>query len=77
MTEENQEMKTGMFESKFWRTTLIIIAALLVFAGPTYMIHVLIISLGVDYWVSMATGFVVFIVGLLLLVYLFRKKVIS
>ena len=77
MTEDNQENRTGMLESKFFRTTLIIVAALLVFAGPTYMIHVLIINLGVNYWVSMITGFAVFIVGLLLLIYLFRKKVIS
>jgi hypothetical protein len=77
MTEENQEQKASMFESKFWRTTLIIIAVLLVFVGPTYMVHILIINLGVNYWVSMAAGFLVFIVGVLLLVYLFRKKIIS
>ncbi len=77
MTEENQEVQAGMFESKFWRTTLTIVATLLIFAGPTYMVHVLIINMGVNYWVSMTLGFVVFIVGISLLIYLFRKKIIS
>jgi len=75
--EENEKLRTGMFDSKFWRTTLIVIAALLIFAGPTYMIHVLIFNLGVSYWVSMASGFVVFILGFALLFYLFRKNVIT
>ena len=77
MTEENQEQKASMFESKFWRTTLIIIAVLLVFAGPTYLVHVLIINLGINYWASIVAGFLVFVVGVLLLVYLFRKKIIT
>jgi hypothetical protein len=77
MNEENQEPKARMFESKFWRTALIIIAVLLVFAGPTYLVHVLIINLGINYWASIVAGFLVFVVGVLLLVYLFRKKIIT
>ena len=77
MTEVSEEMKTGMLESKFWRTILVVVAALLIFVGPTYMVHVLILNLGVDYWASMVTGIVVFIVGIAFLWYLFRKEIVT
>jgi len=63
--------------SKFWKTLLTVLAAFLTFAGPTYMVYVLMNILKIGYFVSMISGFVLFIVGLLLIWYLIRKKIIS
>jgi len=63
--------------SKFWKTLLTVLAAFLTFAGPTYIVYVLMNILKIDYFVSMISGFVLFIAGLVLIWYLIRKKIIS
>ena len=63
--------------SKFWKTFFILLAALLMFAGPTYVVYVLINVLNMEYVLSMASGGILFIVGLTLLWYLVKNKVIS
>jgi len=79
MTEDNEEMDvSGTFlESKFWRILTLIIAVLLIFVGPTYIPYLMANILGIDYFVSIGVGLVLFIVGLVLLVYLIRKKVVT
>jgi hypothetical protein len=82
MSEEKEETKnklrTGLdVTSKFWKTVLVVLAAFLTFAGPTYVIYVLLRILKIDYAISMITGFGLFIVGLALIWYLIKKKVIS
>ena len=79
MTENNEEVTVdGSFlDSKFSRITLIIIAVILIFVGPTYIPYLLSEILKVDYIASVAVGAVLFIVGLVLLVFLIRKKVIE
>lgn len=73
MTENES---TGM-NSKFWRTTLLIVSVLLIFAGPTYMPYLMSDIAGINYFVSIAVGVVLLVVGLLLMVFLIRKKVIT
>ena len=63
--------------SKFWKTLLTILAALLAFAGPTYGVLVLFNILEINYTVSIVSGFILFIAGLTLLWYLIEKKIIS
>ena len=63
--------------SKFWKTLLTVLAAFLTFAGPTYMVYVLMNMLKIDYFVSMTSGIVLFVAGLVLIWYLIRKKIIS
>ncbi len=63
--------------SKFWRTFLTVLAALLSFAGPTYVVYVLANVLKIDYFRSMLSGIVLFVVGLVLVWYLLRKEIIS
>jgi hypothetical protein len=76
MAEDNENIEvSGM--SKFTRITLTITAALLIFAGPTYVSYLLAETLKVDYIVSILSGLVLFIAGIVLLYYLIRKKVIS
>jgi hypothetical protein len=45
--------------------------------GPTYIPYLLSDILKVDYIASIVLGGLLFIVGLVMLVYLFRKKVIE
>jgi hypothetical protein len=80
MTEKKEKSKTTRFDlnSKFWKTFLVILAVLLTFAGPTYLVYVVFLKiLKIDYIVSMASGFALFIVGLALIWYLIKRKIIS
>ena len=63
--------------SKFWKTLLTVLAAFLTFAGPTYMVYVLMNILKIYYFVSMISGIVLFIAGLVLVWFLIKKKIIS
>ena len=63
--------------SKFWKTLLTVLAAFLTFAGPIYMVYVLRNVLEIDYFVSMFSGIVLFIAGLVLIWLLIKKKIIS
>ena len=64
-------------DSKFMRVLLIIVTVLLIFAGPTYISYVLLNILNLSYVASVATGFALFIAGLVLLFFLIRKKIIT
>ena len=74
----SEDESAGMFNinSKFMRTSLLIITVLLIFAGPTYVPYVL-ISLNIYYWASVLVGLALLIVGLVLLWFLVRKKIVQ
>jgi len=63
--------------SKFWKTFLTVLAAFLTFVGPTYIVYVLIRILRIEYFVSMISGIVLFIAGLVLVWYLIKNKIVS
>lgn len=63
--------------SKFWKTFLTVLAAFFIFVGPTYIPYVLIRIMEIDHFLSMVSGVVLFIAGLMLMWYLIRNKVIS
>jgi hypothetical protein len=79
MNKNNQDKNSGGFgvSSKFWRIFLVIVAALLIFAGPTYVPYLLLDFLKVNYTASIVAGLALLIVGLVLMWYLIRKKVIT
>ncbi len=77
MTENNENVKVSGLDSKFMKVALTIVAVFLVFVGPTYIPYLLSDVLHVDYIASIAVGAVLFIVGLVMLVFLARKKVIE
>ena len=80
MNEENRQVTTSdrlNANSRFWRILLVILAALLAFAGPTYVVYVLLNAVHMRYSVSMGLGIVLFAAGLMLVWFLIRKKVIS
>ena len=78
MTEGEETGSSGMIdlESKFWRTTLLIVSVLLIFAGPTYIPYVLNGILNLDYIASIVAGIILLTVGLLMMWFLIRKKII-
>ena len=78
MTKNNEGKNLGGFDlsSKFWRIFLVIVAAFLIFVGSAYVPYVLVGVLKVNYAASIVAGFVLFIIGLVLMWYLIRKKII-
>jgi hypothetical protein len=77
---ENEEMKTvdnGFVDSKFGKVFLTVVSMVLIFAGPTYAIYGLANVLKVNLVASFAVGFVLFIIGLVMMRYLVQKKIIS
>jgi hypothetical protein len=78
MTKVEQGVSgSGLVESKFMRVFLILISAVLIFTGTTYVPFILSDALKLDYIASISIGFVIFIVGIFLMIYLIRKKVIT
>ena len=75
--EEKETVGNGFMSSKFWRILLVIISVILIFAGPTYVIYGLAVLLRVNLAASFVMGFILFAIGLVLMWYLVRKKVIS
>jgi hypothetical protein len=79
MNTNNEDESVGGFNlnSKFWRILLVLVAVLLIFAGPTYVPYLLADLLKLDYAASIVFGFVLLIIGLALMWYLIRKKIIE
>jgi hypothetical protein len=76
MIENQEDLEVSGMESKFMRVFLIMIGALLVFMGPTYIPYILANVLDLNVLASKIVGFVIFIVGILIVIYLSRKKII-
>ena len=64
-----------MLSSKFVNILLVLLAALFVFGGA-YLSYVLQNVLDVGYFVSIASGFALFAIGLVLVWFLIRRKLI-
>jgi len=79
MVENDENNAVGRFDvsSKFMRVFLVLIAVFLIFAGPTYVSYVLFDILNVNYVASVVSGIALFIAGLLLMLFLIRKKIIT
>jgi hypothetical protein len=74
---ENENLKVTGIYSKFWRVTLVVFSMLLIFAGPTYVPYLLANVMKAGYIASISIGFVLFLAGLGLMVFLIRKKLIT
>lgn len=74
---EVENMEVSGIESKFTKVALTIVAVLLLFVGPTYIPYLMSEVAKIDYFASIGVGALLFIVGLVMLVYLIRKKVIT
>jgi hypothetical protein len=79
MTQEKQQTRSRILESRQWKVILTVIAALLTFGSP-YLVYVMTRvtrALDMSWFISIGSGGVLFVVGLGLIWYLIRKKVIS
>jgi uncharacterized membrane protein YgdD (TMEM256/DUF423 family) len=77
MTENSENVQVSGLDSKFMKVLLIIVAGTLIFVGPTYIPYLLSDILKVDYIASIVVGALLFIVGLVMLLYLNRKRIIE
>ncbi len=78
MTIDDKTISGGRIaESKFLRVAMILLSVVLLFVGPTYIPYLMTNSLGLNLVVSSITGFVLFLAGIIILIYLIRKKVIT
>jgi len=77
MTENNENLQVNGLDSKFMKVAMTIVAVFLIFVGPTYGPYLMADVLKIDYVASVVVGAVLFIGGLVLLVFLIRKKVIE
>jgi hypothetical protein len=76
MTENEENVNVGGIYSKFWRITLVVISVLLIFAGPSYVPYVM-TELKINFFASIGAGFILFIIGILFMLFLVRKKIIT
>ncbi|MCW3984506.1 MAG: hypothetical protein NWE96_11035 [Candidatus Bathyarchaeota archaeon] len=77
MRENVENVDVSGIESKFTRVALTIVAVILLFVGPTYIPYLMANILNIEYFASIGVGAVLFILGIVLLLYLIRKKVIT
>ena len=75
MTETQENMKIAEY-SKLTRIVMVVVSMLLIFGGPTYVPY-LMFKLNIDYTASVVVGAVLFIVGIIFMIFLIRKKVIT
>jgi hypothetical protein len=75
LTEQKQKPKVGFLNSKYWRMLLVLIMGLLLFGAP-YAAYAFISVLKVRFLYSTGLALGSIVLGLLLMWYLIRKKVI-
>ena len=76
MSLENKETRTGLTGSKYWKLLLVILAGLFTFGAP-YVVYIANSFLKRGVFFSFTGGIISLIIGLLLIWYLIRSKVIS
>lgn len=72
MTEQKQKANVGFLQSKYWRMLLVLVMGILLFGAP-YALYIL----QKHYTISTIAGFGSVILGLLLMWYLIKIKVIT
>jgi hypothetical protein len=72
---QNQNNINVVGYSKFTRIALTIISMLLIFAGPTYVPYIM-TEISINYFASIGVGAILFVVGIVMMLYLVQKKVI-
>ena len=74
---ENDSVRTFDMDSKFLKILLVLTTVFLIFAGPTYISFLLSEVFQLNYLASVVIGFSLFLVGLFLIYFLVRKKIIA
>jgi|Deesub1362A_J573_1020465.scaffolds.fasta_scaffold06678_4 fumarate reductase subunit D len=68
--------KNSFLKSKIGKTVLVLLTAFLIFVGPTYMVHLMESVLKIPAIPSKLGGLFLFLMGVFLLWFLIRKRVI-
>jgi len=76
MNMDKREDSHPLLNSKYLKTFLTLLTVVLIFVGPTYFVLFLWRGLNFNYTLSMTLGFSLFVIGLVLLAFLIRKKMI-
>ncbi|MCW3997307.1 MAG: hypothetical protein NWF10_01895 [Candidatus Bathyarchaeota archaeon] len=76
MNSENDSMGTFDTDSKFVKILLVLTAVFLIFAGPTYVSYLLSEVFNLNYLAAVTVGFSLFLVGLFLIYFLVKRKII-
>ena len=76
MSEETKETETGLMSSKYWKLLLVVLAGLFTFGAP-YVVYLASTVLKRGIFFSFSGGFLSLIIGLFLIWYLIRNKVIT
>jgi formate hydrogenlyase subunit 3/multisubunit Na+/H+ antiporter MnhD subunit len=74
--QRGKSSSQSAISTRFRNALLVVIAALFTFGGP-YLVYALNHVVKMDLVLSTVSGFALFIVGLALVVYLIKKKIIS
>lgn len=74
---ENDSIGIFDMDSKFLKILLVLTTVFLIFAGPTYVSFLLSEVFQLNYLASVVIGFSLFLVGLFLIYFLVRKKIIA
>jgi hypothetical protein len=76
LTKTEENMDIDVTYSKFTRVAFVVISMVLIFVGPTYVPYAM-GQLNVDGFVSAGVGALLFIAGLVFMMFLVKKKVIQ
>jgi hypothetical protein len=76
LSKTTENLNVGSTYSKFTRISLIVVSMLLIFAGPTYVPYAM-EKVNVNGFVTTGVGAVLFVVGIALMLFLIKKKVIT
>jgi len=76
MTQDKQKTRAGMLDSRYWKVILTVIAGFLTFGSP-YLVYLMTNALDIGWFISIGSGCILFVLGLVLIWYLIRKKVIT
>jgi hypothetical protein len=74
---ENDSNELVGINSKFMKILLVLTTVFLIFAGPTYVSYLLSEVLNLNYLVSVTVGFSLFLLGLFLMYFLVKNKIIN
>lgn len=77
MTEINETQVEVSGESKITKAMLLIVSVFLIFVGPTYIAYLIGNVANAGAAVADVVGFLLFLAGLGLLVFVLRKKIIT
>jgi len=75
VTETKENLNVDTY-SKFTKVSFIILSMLLIFAGPTYVPYIM-DKVNANGFVSAGVGALLFIVGMVFMLYLVKKKIIT